>query len=75
MAQKPTGHGVSMCRNNFQPWCVGTIVYSGAQMCAPEDNFCLYMQNVGEAVKVSFYETHHNVFNSVFCLFVKVVVR
>ena len=54
---------------------VGTIVYSGAQMCAPEDNFCLYMQNVGEAAKVSFYETHHNVFNSVCCLFVKVVVR
>ena len=45
---------------------VGTIVYSGAQMCAPEDDFCLYMQKIGEAVKVSFYETHHNVFNSVF---------
>ena len=52
---------------------VGTIVYSGAQMCAPEDSFCLYMQKIGEAVKVSFYETHHNVFSLVFCLFVKVV--
>ena len=54
---------------------VGTIVYSGAQMCAPEDSFCLYMQQIGEAVKVSFYEIHQTVFNSVFCLFVKVVVR
>ena len=43
--------------------CVGIIVYSGAQMCAPEDNLCLYMQKIGEAVKVSFYETHHNVFS------------
>ena len=55
--------------------CVGTIVYSGAQMCAPEDDFCLYMQKIGEAVKVSFYEIHQTVFNSVFCLVVKVVVR
>ena len=54
---------------------VGTIVYSGAQMCAPEDDFCLYMQKIGEAVKVSFYEIHQTVFNSVFCLFVEVVVR
>ena len=54
---------------------VGTIVYSGAQMCAPEDDFCLYMQKIGEAVKVSFHEIHQTVFNSVFCLFVKVVVR
>ena len=35
---------------------VGTIVYSGAQTCAPGDDFCLYMQRIGEAVKVSSYE-------------------
>ena len=55
--------------------CVGTIVYSGAQMCAPEDDFCLYMQKIGEAVKVSFYEIQQTVFLFSGCLFVKVVVR
>ena len=38
---------------------VGTIVYSGAQTCAPGDDFCLYMQKIGEAVKVSLYEILH----------------
>ena len=33
---------------------VGTIIYSGAQTCAPGDDFCPYMQRIGEAVKVSF---------------------
>ena len=48
---------------------VGTIVYSGAQTCAPGDDFCLYMQKIGEAVKVSFYEIHQIVSISVFvCL-------
>ena len=27
MALKPTGHGVSMCRNNFQPWVVDKIAF------------------------------------------------
>ena len=51
------------------------LLFVGTQMCAPEDDFCLYMQKIGEAVKVSFYEIHQTVFNSVFCLFVKVVIR
>ena len=38
---------------------VGTIVYSGSQSCAPGDDFCLYMQRIGEAVKVSLYEIQH----------------
>ena len=54
---------------------VGTIVYSGAQMCAPEDDFCLYMQKIGEAVQVSFYEIQQTVFLFSGCVFVKVVVR
>ena len=37
---------------------VGTIIYSGAQTCAPGDDFCLYMQRIDEAVKVSPYEIH-----------------
>ena len=56
---------------------VGTIIYSGAQSCAPGDDFCLYMQRIGEAVKVSPYEIHQIRSISVFVLllFVSVVDR
>ena len=53
---------------------VGTIIYSGAQSCAPGDDFCLYMQRIGEAVKVSPHERHQSRSISVFVLLLFVIV-